>query len=73
MNDAYAASKKGEVQISLQGSISIGQATSLTTGQVQTTGSFFSTLVPNDAQTASQCPKFNFLWHIICAGQATSL
>ena len=49
MNDEYAVSKKGEVQISLQGSITVWQATSLTTGQVRTTGSFFSPLVPNDA------------------------
>lgn len=67
MNVAHAVSKKGEVQISLQGSITIGQATSLTTGQVRTTGSLFSPLVPNDTQTVSQWPKFNFLMiHHMC-------
>jgi len=67
LKDAYAVSKKSEVQISLQGSISIALAMSLMTGQIQTTGSFFSLLVPNDAQTASQWPKFSVLMtHHMC-------
>lgn len=66
-------SKKSEVQISLQGSISIAQAMSLMTGQIQTTLSFFSPLLPNDAQTDHYGPNSVSLQHIICAGQATGL
>jgi hypothetical protein len=67
MKDADAVSKKSKVHISLQGSITIRQATSLTTGQVRTTGSFFSPLVLNDAQMTLQRPKLNFLMtHHMC-------